>query len=179
MGDIRPGRGGRYEATVVAPTALARAAIDKGNILVGWGRVRGFPVRPRPLKCHRCLARGHVAASCPAPCARTNVCFRCGEPGHVARECGAGPKCPVCAEAGRSQTSHRAGSWECPLVPPIRRREQILEVANKNVAPVRVNDLPADKSAGLSVGPIGPVNNAMEVEQAAPPPPCNLNMLLN
>ncbi|XP_043502784.1 uncharacterized protein LOC122524539 [Polistes fuscatus] len=168
MGEIRPGRGGRYEATVVAPTALARAAIDRGNILVGWGRVRVFPVRPRPLRCHRCLARGHVAAFCPAPCARTDVCFRCGEPGHVARECGAGPKCPVCAEAGRSQTSHRAGSWECPLVPPIRRKDLILRVADKDATQVRGSSVPAANSVGPCVGPKGPEDSGMEVEQAAP-----------
>ncbi|XP_043498461.1 uncharacterized protein LOC122521786 [Polistes fuscatus] len=110
MGDIHLGRGGRYEATVVAPTALCQAAVGKGSILVGRSRVRVFPVRPRPLRCHRCLARGHVAASCPAPSARMGVCFRCGEPGHVTKDCGNKPKCPICVEAGRSQTSHRAGS---------------------------------------------------------------------
>ncbi|KAI4474934.1 hypothetical protein M0804_014599 [Polistes exclamans] len=100
--NVHLGSGGRYEATVVAPTTLCLAAIDRGSILVGCSRVRVFPVRPRPLRCHRCLARGHVAASCPAPGARMGVCFRCGEPWHVAKDCRNKPKCPICLEAGRS-----------------------------------------------------------------------------
>ncbi|KAI4476358.1 hypothetical protein M0804_013673 [Polistes exclamans] len=87
MGEVHLGRGSRYEVTVVAPSALCQAAIDRGNFLVGCRRVRIFPVRPRPLRYHRCLARGHVAASCPAPGARMGVCFRCGEPEHVAKDC--------------------------------------------------------------------------------------------
>ncbi|XP_043499934.1 zinc finger CCHC domain-containing protein 13-like [Polistes fuscatus] len=186
MGDIHLGRGGRYEATIVAPTALCQAAVGKGSILVGWSRVRVFPVRPRPLRCHRCLARGHVAASCPAPSARMGVCFGCGEPGHVAKDCGDKPKCPICVEAGRSQISHRAGSWECPLVPPIRGRDIILGVAagrrDTSGRDIDVLGSAGDKtrsqtksvviSAGPSAGPS--VENDMEVEQVNPAPPCSL-----
>ncbi|XP_043505308.1 uncharacterized protein LOC122526162 [Polistes fuscatus] len=181
MGEIRLGRGGRYEATVVAPTALAQAAIEKGTIVVGWGKVRVFPIRPRPLRCQRCLARGHVAASCPAPSARLSLCFKCGEPGHVARVCEDKPRCPVCAEAGRSQTSHRAGSWGCPLVPPIRGKDKILEAASRRVGDTGSAGAGADSGAASFVNIVNTCvnnNNGMKVEQADPAPQCNLDIVL-
>ncbi|KAI4473027.1 hypothetical protein M0804_015516 [Polistes exclamans] len=154
MGEVYLGMGSRYEVTVVAPTALCLAAIDRGNILVGF------------------LARGHVAASCPAPGARMGVCFRCGEPVHVTKDCEDKRRCPICVEARRSRTSHRTGSWECPLVPPIKGRDIILggvvdrqgkSKCAKNVpksAGAKTVVQGAVHSAGLSV------DNDMEVEQA-------------
>ncbi|KAI4475442.1 hypothetical protein M0804_014305 [Polistes exclamans] len=179
MGEVHLGRGSRYEVTVLAPSALCQAAIDRGSILVGWSSVRVFPVRPRPLRCHRCLARGHVAASCPAPGVRRGVCFRCREPGHVAKDFEDKPRCPICVAAGRSRTSHRAGTWECTLVPPTKGRDIILEgVADRQGKSGCAKNVPG--SAGEKTTVVqGAVHSAglnvdydMEVEQVSSTPPC-------
>ncbi|KAI4489986.1 hypothetical protein M0804_004168 [Polistes exclamans] len=83
--DMQAGRGGLGEVTVVALTALGCAAVEKEKIIVGFSSARVLALRPKPLKCHRCLARGHVAASCPSTKTRAGACFICGEPGNMAR----------------------------------------------------------------------------------------------
>ncbi|KAI4485286.1 hypothetical protein M0804_006791 [Polistes exclamans] len=113
IGDMQADRGGLGEVTVVASAALGRAAVKKGKIIIGFSSARVLALRQKPLKCHRCLAKGHVAASCPSTKTRAGVCFICGEPGHIARTCKNKVRCPVCVKAGRAQTGHRAGSWEC------------------------------------------------------------------
>ncbi|XP_035721742.1 uncharacterized protein LOC118449778 [Vespa mandarinia] len=118
VGEIRIGRGRLGEATVTAPMPVIRAALERGRIDVGLTKVRVHELRQRPLTCHRCLARGHVVATCPATKSRTDLCYICGKPGHVAKACTDKVACPVCTDAGRKQTNHRAGSWECPVVPP-------------------------------------------------------------
>ncbi|KAI4475777.1 hypothetical protein M0804_014093 [Polistes exclamans] len=107
---MRLSRGRLSEVTVTALTALCLAALDRKRININLTSVRVLLLGPRPLRCHRCLARGHVAVSCPAPFARIGVCFVCGEPSHVARMFTSMPRCPICVEAGRPQSSHKAGS---------------------------------------------------------------------
>ncbi|KAI4472771.1 hypothetical protein M0804_015619 [Polistes exclamans] len=140
MGEIYMGRGGRYEVTVVAPTALCQAAIEKGHVVIG-----------------------------------------CGEPGHVARDCGDKLRCPICVEAGRSRISHRAGSWECPLVPPARGKGRVNTLGG--VAGQRDklggSDMNASGSAGKELNSVlGNVDNSvgegMEIKQTGSAPPCDL-----
>ncbi|XP_035726671.1 uncharacterized protein LOC118443573 isoform X2 [Vespa mandarinia] len=95
-----------------------KETLERGRIDVGLTKVRVYELRQQPLRCHRCLAQGHVAAMCPATKSRTDLCYVCGKPGHLAKTCTDKPACPVCVDAGRKPTNHRAGSWECPVVPP-------------------------------------------------------------
>lgn len=64
-----------------------RQGTDKGGVSHDQDRgVRG------PLRCYKCLERGHVRSNC-TDTDRSDVCYRCGEPGHVARFCRAQLKC--------------------------------------------------------------------------------------
>jgi len=73
-------------------------------------------LRPRPLRCYKCLAAGHTRAKCPVGSAdRSQLCFRCGLVGHKARGCTGPDHCPVCASRGLA-ANHRAGSFACPPV---------------------------------------------------------------
>ncbi|XP_047365391.1 uncharacterized protein LOC124955267 [Vespa velutina] len=118
VGEIRIGRSRAAEVTVSAPVSVIRAALEKGRIKMGLTLVRVHELRQPPLRCHRCLAQGHVAVMCPDTKSRTDLCYVCGKPGHLGKTCTDKPACPVCIDAGRKPTNHRAGSWECPVVPP-------------------------------------------------------------
>ncbi|XP_046835608.1 uncharacterized protein LOC124431582 [Vespa crabro] len=118
IGEIRIGRGRLGETIVSAHVPITRAALDKGKLQIGISTVRVREIRQSPLRCHRCLARGHIAAMCSAEKSRTDVCYVCGKTGHIAKMCTDKASCPVCTDAGRKPTNHRAGSWECPVVPP-------------------------------------------------------------
>ncbi|XP_043502787.1 uncharacterized protein LOC122524541 [Polistes fuscatus] len=120
VGEIRAGRGRLWETVVSAPVEMAQAVINRGGVDFGLYRAKVVELRQRPLRCHRCLARGHVAMSCPSSISRANLCHQCGQPGHNAKDCRNKIECPVCRDAGHRNRSHRAGSWECPVVPPRR-----------------------------------------------------------
>ncbi|KAI4476162.1 hypothetical protein M0804_013825 [Polistes exclamans] len=125
ISSMRLGRGRLRKVTVTAPTVMCVAALDRRRINVNFTSVRVLALKPRPLRCHRCLARRHVAVACPAPVARIGVCFVCGE-----------PKCPICVEAGRLQADHRTGSWECPIVLPLRKEDVVSCLREHRVPPV-------------------------------------------
>ncbi|XP_043494151.1 uncharacterized protein LOC122519053 [Polistes fuscatus] len=112
VGEIRAGRGRLWETVVSAPVDF------------GLYRAKVVELRQRPLRCHRCLARGNVAMSCPSPTSRASLCHQCGQPGHNAKDCRNKVECPVCRDAGHRNRSHRAGSWECPVVPPRRANSE-------------------------------------------------------
>lgn len=104
-----------------------RQGTDKGGVSHDQDRgVRG------PLRCYKCLERGHVRSNC-TDTDRSDVCYRCGEPGHVARLCGAQLKC---AEA-RLPQNHRVG------VKTYRSRTQ----KNKEEQEVRKTSAPGSASA--------------------------------
>ncbi|KAI4474482.1 hypothetical protein M0804_014833 [Polistes exclamans] len=91
---------------VTGPPKMSQAILDRRRITVSLLGVRVLPLRPRLLRCHRWLARGHVAVACPTQAARPYDCFVCGEPGHIVRECKNAVKCPVCQEPGRRYTAN-------------------------------------------------------------------------
>ncbi|KAI4475787.1 hypothetical protein M0804_014103 [Polistes exclamans] len=94
------------------------AALNKGRISFSWCFARVVGLRLRPLQCHRCLARGHVAAGCSSAVDSSGLCYRFGRPDHVASNYVRMIECMVCKDGGRKTVNHRAGSWECPVVPP-------------------------------------------------------------
>ncbi|XP_046833742.1 uncharacterized protein LOC124430778 [Vespa crabro] len=112
IGEIRIDRSRLGEAIVSAPVPVTRAALERGKIAVRLTTVRVHELRQRPLRCHRCLARGHVAAMCPAAKPKTDLCYVCGKPGHLVKTCTDKTACPVCTDVGRKPTNHRAGSWD-------------------------------------------------------------------
>ncbi|XP_011860066.1 PREDICTED: DNA-binding protein HEXBP-like [Vollenhovia emeryi] len=66
----------------------------------------------RPMRCHRCLERGHTRATCPGEVDRSGRCYRCGEADHTSRGCRSAPKCPLCTDKGRPAT-HVLGANTC------------------------------------------------------------------
>ncbi|XP_043486011.1 uncharacterized protein LOC122513662 [Polistes fuscatus] len=117
-GVIRAGRGRLWETVVSAPVEIAQAVIAKGRVDIGLYRARVVELRQRPLRCHRFLASGHVAASCQSPTSRASLCHQCGQLGHIAKACRNKMECLVFRDAGHRNKNHRAGTLECPAVPP-------------------------------------------------------------
>ncbi|XP_026830953.1 actin cytoskeleton-regulatory complex protein PAN1-like [Ooceraea biroi] len=94
------------------PAQAGGKVADLGRIRVGWAWAPITVLEPRPLMCYRCLAKGHVQATCPSREDRRDLCYRCGAAGHRARGCAADPKCPLCTGLGR-RADHRLGSAAC------------------------------------------------------------------
>ncbi|KAI4472792.1 hypothetical protein M0804_015608 [Polistes exclamans] len=136
VGEIRAGRGRLWETVVSAPVEMAQAVINRGGVDFGLYRARVVELRQRPLRCHRCLARGHVAVGCPSPTSRASLCHQCGQPVHKAGDCQNKAECPVCRDAGHKNKGHRAGSWECPVVPPRRASKETCAAASASEARV-------------------------------------------
>ncbi|XP_026824785.1 uncharacterized protein LOC113561790 [Ooceraea biroi] len=94
------------------PAQAGGKVADLGRIRVGWAWAPVSVLEPRPLMCFKCLARGHVQATCPSREDRRNLCYRCGAAGHRARGCAADPEGPLCTGLGR-RVDHRLGSAAC------------------------------------------------------------------
>ncbi|KAI4490004.1 hypothetical protein M0804_004186 [Polistes exclamans] len=152
--EIRVGRRQLGETVVTAPLATIQAALNKGRNSFGWCSARVVNLRQRPLQCHRCLARGHVAAGCPSAVDRSSLCYRYGRPDHVARNCVSRIECMVCKDAGRKTVNHRAGSWECPVVPPRKTGAGVFVSVSERSAgvPVSANARGDGPSKGPSSG---------------------------
>ncbi|XP_014614711.1 PREDICTED: uncharacterized protein LOC106792724 [Polistes canadensis] len=147
VGEIRMGRGRLWETVVSAPVEMAQAVIKKGKIDFGLYRARVVELRQRPLRCHRCLARGHVAASCQNSTSRASLCYQCGQPGYNAKDCKNKVVCPVCRDAGRRNKNHRAGTRECPVVLPRRTNNETCATASASEARV-----PGASAGGMNRG---------------------------
>ncbi|KAI4474932.1 hypothetical protein M0804_014597 [Polistes exclamans] len=115
---------------------MAQAIISRGRVDFGLYRTRVGELRQRQLSCHRCQARGPVAVSCPSPTSRASLCYQCGQPGYNARDCKKKVECPVCRDAEHKNKYHRAGTWECPVVPP--RKTNNKTCANASASEARV-----------------------------------------
>ncbi|CAH2063645.1 unnamed protein product, partial [Iphiclides podalirius] len=67
---------------------------------IGWSYVHVESLKPRPMKCFRCLEIGHTRLQCTSEVDRSDICYRCSAPGHKAAACLAKPHWAVCAVAG-------------------------------------------------------------------------------
>ncbi|XP_013178834.1 PREDICTED: uncharacterized protein LOC106125967 [Papilio xuthus] len=97
------------------PTAKRVAAA--GRLTISWVSATVTLLEPRPLRCYRCLQKGHVRAQCSAEVDRSKQCFRCGKEGHNFKGCQAKPHCSICAEAKRP-AEHKLGGRGCSAPAP-------------------------------------------------------------
>ncbi|XP_026830883.1 actin cytoskeleton-regulatory complex protein PAN1-like [Ooceraea biroi] len=112
VGPIQRSPDGLGTSWIRLPAQAGGKVADLGRIRVGWAWAPVSVLEPRPLMCYRCLAKGHVQATCPSREDRRDLCYRCGAAGHRARGCAADPKCPLCTGLGR-RADHRLGSAAC------------------------------------------------------------------
>ncbi|XP_026825074.1 collagen alpha-1(I) chain-like [Ooceraea biroi] len=112
VGPIQRSPDGLGTSWIRLPAQAGGKVADLGRIRVGWAWAPITVLEPRPLMCYRCLAKGHVQATCPSREDRRDLCYRCGAAGHRARGCAADPKCPLCTGLGR-RADHRLGSAAC------------------------------------------------------------------
>lgn len=110
-GTIRSAARGQGSLWLRLPLVAAKKAVEGGGLVIGWSQVKVDLLEARPLRCHKCLERGHVREMCPGP-DRSQRCYRCGEPGHISRDCRAPPKCPICSDTGRP-ADHALGASKC------------------------------------------------------------------
>ncbi|KYN28355.1 hypothetical protein ALC57_02227 [Trachymyrmex cornetzi] len=106
---------------VQCPTLVAANISNDRKIRIGWSWARIDILKKRPLRCFKCLARGHVRQKCLNEMDRSGACFNCGETDHTIHVCRYRPCCPVCKERGFPY-NHKAGSENCRPVPPILMR---------------------------------------------------------
>lgn len=111
-GEIRGASESQGSLWLKLPLAAAKKAAEGGTLQVGWTRAKIALLEARPLRCFRCLEKGHVREKCPGSQDRSDKCYRCGGSGHIARECAAPPRCPICVDLGR-KADHALGSQQC------------------------------------------------------------------
>ncbi|CAG4978799.1 unnamed protein product [Colias eurytheme] len=120
ISQIQQDKTGLYAAWVNCPITAAKK-VTETRFLVGWVAARVSVLKPRELRCFRCLEVGHVANRCAAECDRSRLCYRCGQPDHKAANCTAKPNCIVCVAAGR-KADHRLGGSGCSADKAPKRR---------------------------------------------------------
>ncbi|XP_070075671.1 uncharacterized protein [Drosophila takahashii] len=110
---IRPGYSESQIAVISLPLTLGKVVIKGGEVRIGWTicRIKKRGCLPR---CYRCLETGHIASKCESRIDRSGCCFKCEEQGHKAAQCSNKSRYVVCAAAGRKDTSHQAGTKNCP-----------------------------------------------------------------
>jgi hypothetical protein len=64
VGEIGATRSGLGAAYVKCPVAGARKLTQAGKVALGWSTARVIAIPKRPLQCYKCLALGHVRATC-------------------------------------------------------------------------------------------------------------------
>uniref|UniRef100_A0A2A4JDP3 CCHC-type domain-containing protein n=1 Tax=Heliothis virescens TaxID=7102 RepID=A0A2A4JDP3_HELVI len=111
-GIIRRGFSGLGTVQVSCPVAAANKISNGKRLLVGWVSAQVSILKPKPLRCYRCLDEGHVGVQCTSEVDRSQLCFRCGQPGHKADSCNAKPHCVLCGASGKP-ADHRTGSKAC------------------------------------------------------------------
>ncbi|XP_070530033.1 uncharacterized protein [Cardiocondyla obscurior] len=110
--DMRQIAGSMNSLWLRLPLTAAKKASEGGKLAIGWTRVKVALLDPRPMRCFKCLERGHTRERCPNKVDRSGKCYRCGNTGHVARVCTATPRCPICADIGR-RADHILGGKQC------------------------------------------------------------------
>ncbi|XP_011858908.1 PREDICTED: uncharacterized protein LOC105556426, partial [Vollenhovia emeryi] len=111
-GALQPAAGGTFSLWARLPLTAAKEISQQGRIRVGWVMARVALLEARPMRCHRCLERGHTRAMCSSEGDRSGRCYRCGEAGHTSRDCRSAPKCPLCTDKGRP-AKHVLGAKSC------------------------------------------------------------------
>ncbi|XP_011858889.1 PREDICTED: uncharacterized protein LOC105556407 [Vollenhovia emeryi] len=111
-GALQPAAGGTYSLWARFPLTSAKEIVQQWRIRAGWVMARVALLEARPMRCHRCLERGHTRAMCPIEKDRSGRCYRCGEAGHTSRGCRSAPKCPLCTDKGRP-AAHVLGAKPC------------------------------------------------------------------
>ncbi|XP_045535743.1 uncharacterized protein LOC106719018 [Papilio machaon] len=110
-------RFGVGHAWVECPVATAKQVVAAGRLTMSWVTANVRLLEPKPLRCYRCLQKGHVRAQCNSDVDRSNQCFRCGAEGHKFKECTSNPHCTVCA-AAKKPADHRVGGKGCSTPAP-------------------------------------------------------------
>lgn len=130
--EIKSFRGSMEIACVQCPARIVLKIKEQGeSITIGWSKVKVEVLKPRPIQCFRCLAAGHIFQRCPSSVDRRDDCRKCDQRGHFAKWCNNPVNCPVCEER-RKPCKHKAGSVNCPPIPPIRgRRDSPQDVAER------------------------------------------------
>ncbi|XP_013166405.1 PREDICTED: uncharacterized protein LOC106116893 [Papilio xuthus] len=117
------------------PTAKRVAAA--GRLTISWVSANVTLLEPRPMRCYRCLQKGHVRAQCNAEEDRSKLCFRCGVEGHKFKGCSAKPHCTICA-AARKPADHKLGGRGCSAPAPKITRGNKTQPQPAHQAPVEV-----------------------------------------
>lgn len=170
-GEIRRMAGRQGSLWLRLPLIAAKKAVKEGTIQVGWSKAKIVLLEARPLRCHKCLEKGHVRERCPNPHDRSNRCYRCGGVGHIAKECTTTPNCPICSDVGR-RADHTLGSQQCttlkrrgkleqtntPSTSRVERREKEEEKQPKPQRPQRIREAKTPSTSALTI------EEAMETE---------------
>lgn len=127
VGPLRNDSWGHSSIWVSCPVVAAKKLGTGGRLLVGWVSAQVTLLKPRPMRCYRCLQNGHVRAACTSDVDRSYDCYRCGITGHKVASCqAAAPKCSLCAAADRP-ADHMLGSKKCSPPKPKRRAQTTAE----------------------------------------------------
>ncbi|XP_063369314.1 serine/arginine repetitive matrix protein 1-like [Cydia amplana] len=124
-GEIRQDASGLGTIWLRCPVTAAKKVVetDRGRLQVGWVRAAVKLLDQRPMRCFKCLEKGHVRAQCTCDADRTDLCYHCGKSGHKAAGCSAPPHCVVCESAGK-KADHRLGSKACLAPGPKAMRKK-------------------------------------------------------
>lgn len=118
---------GNSSVWVSCPVASVKKIGTAGRLLVGWVSAHVTLLKPRPMRCYRCLYGGHVRAKCTNEVDRSDECYRCGRTGHKATDCKAdAPRCSLCA-AAKKPADHVLGSKKCSPPKPKKRAQPAAE----------------------------------------------------
>jgi hypothetical protein len=120
VGTITSGNRGMGSVVASCPIESLPKLTKEGRLCVGWCSASVQALEQRPLRCHRCLAKGHTQQMCPSNKDRSGLCYRCGKEGHVAAGCTALYKCALCSDKGLP-AAHKMTGPQCKA-PPVKGR---------------------------------------------------------
>ncbi|XP_037297041.1 uncharacterized protein LOC119190089 [Manduca sexta] len=112
VGEIRPDHSGLGAVWARCPAKVADKIVRAKRVLIGWVAAQVRLLEPRPMRCFRCLLKGHVRMRCTEEYDRSGICYRCGQEGHKAKGCSASPHCVICAAASKP-AGHHVGAKAC------------------------------------------------------------------